>query len=76
MKNEKWKDKLKHINVPNYVMEQLEEYFQYVKENNKFMISIQIDDVLSNLNVANQENDLTIEEIMYVRSILGEDFYD
>lgn len=72
MKIENWREKTKHIKIPSYLEEELEGYYQYVKKGDSIMALAQIDNVISNINVAEQEKDLTSEEAWYIRkNIIG-----
>lgn len=62
-----WRKKIENINIPYYLKENLEIYFKYVEEGNDTMYLAEIDNVLSSINVAMQEKDLTLEEGLYIR---------
>lgn len=65
-----WRKVLENINIPKYLEEYLDEYFNYRKEKNEIMYLAAIDEVISGINVAEQEKDLTVEEAKYIRKIL------
>lgn len=65
MKN--WRDEINNIKVPIYLEEDLDELFQYLKEGNTIMYKVQIDDCITSLNNADQERELTPEEIKFIR---------
>lgn len=69
-KKKNWREKIAHIRIPGYLKEDLEEYFNYIKVGDNLMSKATIDNVISSINVAEQENDLSSEEATYIRKIL------
>lgn len=61
---------IRKIKIPKYLKEDLEEYFKFVEENNDIMYLAVIDNVISSINVAEQEKDLSSEEAKYIRKLL------
>lgn len=70
LKKKNWREQIAHIRIPSYLKEDLEEYFSYIKIGDNLMSKATIDNVISSINVAEQERDLSSEEAKYIRKIL------